>query len=267
MDITFILNNTVGNLYWKDREGKYLGCNQAYSDMVGLKSPKDIIGKSDRDLFSKVMSDARLKIIEATDQRIMLSGTEETLEEEGVDKYGKVAFYVTKKIPLREDEHTIGIMGTSVDITKEKKAELAHRTFLENMAHDIRTPFSGIYSVLELLCHSQEFSGETKELIEIAKKASESLLRLLNEILDVITVGSQPVDITYFNIQPVVKDVIDLMLAEIKRKGLEIEVECPVALVASDKFRISRILMNLVGNAVKFTDKGKISVKVRTKAL
>lgn len=266
MEMKFILKNTVGNLYWKDREGKYLGCNQAYSTMIGFKSSDDIVGKSDRSLFLDVLDESKIKIIEETDQRIMRSMVEETLEEEGIDKSGKTAFYITKKIPIRDENGKVtGIMGTSIDITKEKKAELAYRSFLENMAHDIRTPFSGIYSVLEILCSNKEFSQETKELIEMAKESSESLLKLLNEVLDVISLGSQPVSIQYFNIRAIVSDVINLMLTEIKRKGLEINVECPVALVASDRFRISRILMNLVGNAIKFTEKGKISIEIHTK--
>ncbi len=96
-NFSFILDQSVGNLYWKDLLGKYKGANQAFLKMIGLKSIGDIVGKSDRDLFLAYMGEEKVQIIEAIDQRIMSTGIEETLEEEGVSNEGKKAYYLTKK--------------------------------------------------------------------------------------------------------------------------------------------------------------------------
>lgn len=71
MDLNFILQNTVGNLYWKDKIGRYLGANQVFISLAGLKHHDEIVGKTDRELFFSVMSNEKLVLLEETDRRIL----------------------------------------------------------------------------------------------------------------------------------------------------------------------------------------------------
>ncbi|MGC1182612.1 PAS domain-containing sensor histidine kinase [Legionella sp.] len=259
-DLTFILDQSVGNLYWKDLKGKYKGANQTFLEMIGLNS---ILGKSDRDLFLDLMGEEKIKLIETIDQRIMTTGIEETLEEEGINKKGNKAYYFTKKIPLRDKAgKIIGLMGTSLDIPKEKQADIAYDEFLKNISHDITTPFCGLYSIAEILTQNERLDPETRELADYIKISADALLTFLKQALEINHLNAKCIEISEFNIREIVEEIYNLLLAEIKRKNLTVNIDCPNNLVQSDYFRISRILMNLMGNAVKFTEQGFIHVHI-----
>src|SRR5690606_34607233 len=112
---------------------------------------------------------------------ILNSGIGESLKEEGIDIDGKPAFYMTRKIPLRNDKgEIIGLMGTSLDITKEMQADIARSEFLANMRHDIRTPLSGIVGFSELL-KSESNEPRIKEYADNLIASSHALLDLMDE--------------------------------------------------------------------------------------
>lgn len=264
-DLRFILDQSVGNLYWKDLAGKYKGANLNFLKVTGLKSIDKILGKSDRDLFLPRMGEEKILIIEATDRRIMETGVEETLEEEGINKEGKKAYYLTKKIPLKNGQGITGIMGTSIDITKEKNADIAYDEFLKNISHDILTPFCGLYSMSEMLAGNAQLDADTREFANYIKISANALLSFLKQVLEINTLRSKKMETNEFNIAELAEEVYNLMLAEIKRKNLICHIDCPRDIVYIDRFRISRILINLVGNAVKFTPPGgTIRIKITT---
>jgi two-component system aerobic respiration control sensor histidine kinase ArcB len=131
----FIINQAIGNLYWKDTQGKYLGCNQAFVNSLGLSSSDEIIGKTDRDLFLETLSEKQLQAIIYSDHIVITTGQEKIIEEVSTCPDGKVVYYITRKVPLYDKGKNIfGLAGTSIDITKTKQAEIARREFLDNMA-------------------------------------------------------------------------------------------------------------------------------------
>lgn len=187
INLEYILKNSAGNLYWKDRTGKYQGANQTYMELILSQTKQNFLGKTDREIYSSVMSDEQLSAIENIDQRIMNSGREENIREIGVNFAGEIATYITKKIPLRdENNNIIGILGTSLDITKEVEAErrakrfeasaeVAKRTadseiemrkivmvLVGDIVHDLRTPIATIRTISSLL------DGILSNLLEIA---------------------------------------------------------------------------------------------------
>ncbi|GHT98796.1 hypothetical protein FACS1894126_4600 [Alphaproteobacteria bacterium] len=153
--INNILKHVPGCIYWKDIDGIYLGCNQMEADMVGLKSPALIIGKTDYELSWGDMGD----ILRNTDQRIMRTGIPEEVIETPTLADGREIIMLTKKSPLYdENNHIIGIIGVSIDITDGKKAEELQiktkvqetrieeqkdfATFTAQVLHDIISPLS-----------------------------------------------------------------------------------------------------------------------------
>ena len=267
MDLNFILQHTVGNLYWKDKTGRYLGANQAFISLAGLKHFDDIIGKTDRELFYSVMSNEKLILLEETDRRILSSGIGENLKEEGIDENGKPAFYMTSKIPLRNDKGEItGLMGTSLDITKEMQADIARSEFLANMRHDIRTPLSGIVGFSELL-KSESNEPRIKEYADNLIASSHALLDLMDEVLEAVRVSSGEIPMLKrkFNLTQTMEQVIALYQARAHEKKLSLSISLDKILphfVIGDKIRLHRIALELIGNALNFTDTGHVSVKV-----
>ncbi len=125
-----ILRCMPGSVYWKDRNGVYLGCNQMQAEMAGLESPNDMIGKTDSEMPWKEIS----QILEEVDQRIMNTGVPEEIIEKPTLSNGMQLIMLTNKSPLYDSEgKIIGIVGTSLDITALKQAEERELIALEEV--------------------------------------------------------------------------------------------------------------------------------------
>ena len=260
----FIISHTAGNLYWKDLEGRYLGCNESFAQLLNLNSPLDIIGKNDYDFF---LDESNVKNIIETDRTVMLADAEITLEEIGTGSDGGLATYLTKKTPLKDKNNKVmGIVGTSIDITKQKQAQAAKAEFLRNMSHDIRTPLVGIYSLAKLL-YDEEIDPQKKESIADIFQSAERLTALLNQVLEIAKFGNYSVHYSEFIIDNLIYESVGLMFAATKSKNISLTFKSENQLIKSDRLRISKILLNILGNAVKFTPNGgKIHLEVETTA-
>lgn len=192
-----IIDHLPGSIYWKNKDGAYLGRNLTSAEsMKSLDFPwreEDIVGKTDYDLFAKDMADQ----FRSHDLQVMNS-EQTSSHEEVVPLKGKTVIQLSTKAPFYDEHgHVAGIVGNTVDITYLKEiekelraakdeAEAANRlktAFIRNMEHDIRTPFSGIYSVASIL-EERESDPNKKEYLNAIVKCAQELLDYCNGILD-----------------------------------------------------------------------------------
>ncbi len=160
--------------------------------------------------------------------------------------------------------------GEKILIEKEAavSANLAKSRFLAHMSHEIRTPLTAMLGFAELAKDPQHDARERNEFLGIIKRSGDHLLRVINDILDLAKVEDGAVEVAenVFNIADVIDEVLKLLapIAEAKSIGLEFVVEDRPSMVArTDSHLLRQILVNIIGNAIKFTSKGRVSVDLR----
>lgn len=272
-----IISYMPGHVYWKDVNGAYLGCNLHLANVLKLKSPQEIVGKKVYDLVSDEISG---DLVDSIDTAVMSNNREVVIEEEGLDSEGKWAFYFTKKQPLHDAKgRVVGMLGVSLDITKRKlaeqaaekakeEAEAASRAkteFLANMSHDVKTPLSGVIAIAELL--AQRFQGGDKKLIEDIQRCGKTLMSFFENCIELSKmdiVQLQEVS-QVFSMAKIVEAIHTLFVPSATAKKLVFNVhqdaQLPPTLVGN-QINIYRVVLNLIGNAIKFTPSGSVTLSI-----
>jgi PAS domain S-box-containing protein len=158
--------------------------------------------------------------------------------------------------------------GASLRLEKEAAEENARlkNQFLVNMSHELRTPMTGILGMLQFALE-EDLSPVLREYLETTLRSARSLLRILNDILDMakFEAGKLIMEEKPFSLKMCVTEAVDIITPEVRRKGLDIILSVAENVpdtVVGDQMRLRQVLINLIGNAVKFTDGGKVEVKV-----
>lgn len=281
-----IIAHTPGHIYWKDLNCRFLGCNDLQAKTVGLPTRDAIVGLSALDIIAKNQPEQerikQAKDIDTVDKQVMATNQAITIEEPLTLEDGTQKVFLSQKVPLlNSDKQVIGILGISIDITQQKEAEKqillakeraeaankAKETFLENMRHDLRTPFTGILTLAKLMLNNESNPDKLENLECIADSATV-LLEYMNEILENSTIESS---ITKSQQQEIkLKNIIEHAVATIKpiteTKGITVKINIPPSIpdtLLTNKFKLQRILLNLLGNASKFTESGSIEVDIK----
>ena len=270
-DLVFIIN--------KDDRVEYV--NNVAARYLNLL-PQEAIGRPRRELFPPDTSKSQ----EPNLQRVFENG--ETIR----NSVGKATFcgrdvwIDTQIVPLRKNSNGVtAVLGVSRDITELKRSEeilknakeaaeaatMAKSEFLANMSHEIRTPMNAVIGMTGLLL-DEDLTTNQKECLETIRRSGESLLSIINNILDFSKIEAGVIDLEYqpFDLHRCVEATLDLVSVDASRKGLitkcEFEGSAP-DVILGDPTRLSQILVNLLGNSIKFTETGEISVSVSGKRL
>ena len=273
-------NNLPGSIYFKNVKGEYLWCNDFVIRMAGKKSITEIVGKTDYELCWKNFGDDYRKhdlaVINSKEPRV----SEETL----ILTDGSQVPLLTHKSPIFDEKgKIIGIMGNSLDITDRKKLEItlkkakenaeaadrAKTRFVANMSHDIRTPLAGMVGMSKII--EQEItSAKGKQATQHLTKSITILLDLLNGILEFskFEQGELPIHEVTFNLRELIDEVVVLVAPSVQEKNINLIIKYDEKIpkpVMGDKTRIQRIVLNLVDNAIKFSNQGSIILAIALK--
>ncbi len=183
--------------------------------------------------------------------------------------------------PARDQDGRPKLVGVNWDVTAEEErraelearrheaetATLAKSQFLATVSHELRTPMNGVIGMLDLLLRSQLDDGQ-RERAQIARDSAEHLLRLLNDVLDLSKLEAERIVLDALPIDPaqIGRDIVALMSAPAEERGIDLCIHIDGVLperVLGDATRLRQVMMNLVGNAIKFTDTGCVEIRIR----
>ena len=295
-----IINSIPQSIFWKDTNSVYLGCNRVFARSAGLAATENIVGKRDLDLpwgsaeAAKYCADDREVMEHAQAKRHII----ETQHQSD----GTTIWIDTSKIPLIGNSGTVeGVLGVYEDVTRRKQveeelvesnrhleqrvaertdellhakevAEAANRsksTFLANMSHEIRTPLNAVLGFSQIVLHDPNLSAENRHNLQTVNRSGEHLLTLINDVLDMakIEAGRLVVEQAPFDLPALLTDVAEIFIPRATAKDLQIVSELQPDMlchVQGDAGKLRQIVINLLGNAVKFTEQGGVSLRART---
>ena len=290
-----IINATPDVIFVKDKQGYYQWANQALARTFN-KDIEQIIGKKDRELFPESI----ISKIEADDKRILESGEISTYEETVPVGERQISYLTTKTAYYDDDGVALGIVGIARDINDFKEAEaVLHRAnleleqrvnertaelarakevaeaanqaksvFIANMSHELRTPLNSILGFAQILAKHPDLNPERQNQVATIYQSGKHLLTLINDILHLakIEAGKLELQSKKFNFLIFIERLLAIMRVNAEAKNIELHYQ-PLsklpAIVRGDETRLRQILLNLLGNAVKFTEaKGKVTLKV-----
>lgn len=266
-----------GNVYWMNKNNVFLGCNDNQAANANLKSRHNIVGKTNHDMPWRKSADA----LNALNNKVMRED-KAYIEEEFATMTNDSGVFLSHKVPLHNRTgEVIGLLGISFNISDRKKLEedlkkakenaeqinILKSIFIQNMEHDIRTPFSGIYGLTSLLVEQETDPAKKTLLIDIQNSAKE-LLDYCNTILDFSNIESETIPIINkrFNLKNLITKIVTMESPAAKTKNLLLQMQYEnniPEIFFGDNFRIKRILINLVSNAIKFTNKGYIKILIK----
>jgi PAS domain S-box-containing protein len=274
-----ILDNAKVVISMKDNNGVFLVVNKYFEEVIGIKK-ENVIGKKFTDLFP---NDDLTKRVSKFEEEILSSGKIKTFEEELPHPDGSIHSYITTQVPLFDnDNNTYGLCAIATDITEVKdiqkelnkakkiaeEATKAKGDFLANMSHEIRTPMNAILG-LNYLQQKTDLNHKQDEYARKIEYSAKNLLGIINDILDFSKIEAGKLDIEEidFNLNDVLDNLSNMMSVKAQEKEIELIIvkdkKVPSYFIG-DPLRLGQVLINLSTNAIKFTDKGEVKVKVET---
>ncbi|MET0414312.1 MAG: PAS domain-containing sensor histidine kinase, partial [Polyangiaceae bacterium] len=270
--LQYVVDNIPYQIFWKDRQSVYLGCNKNFAALDGKGDPRELIGRTDFDMAWK----EHAHLYRAGDLETMTRG-ESILdkEERSIDPAGNETIILTSKVPLRNAAGDVtGLLGIIVDITARKRLELelqrakedadragqAKSDFIANVSHELRTPLTLILGPLGRVLSDASLSDSSRRSLESARRNGARLYDLVNDVLDFskaqaarLVAQPEPVELVR-----VIRELVEDVRPQAELRGLELGVECAFESLDAllDPKLLERMLLNLLVNALKFTPEG-----------
>jgi PAS domain S-box-containing protein len=289
-----LLDNFPFFVWLKDEESRLLAANLEYARVARVESVIDLEGKTDFDFFPRDLAEKYV----ADDRAVMVSRTPRSEEEMYVDEHGERNWMETWKSPLIVDGRVVGTVGFSRDITARKRAEeelrkhrdhleelIRERTaeltaakeqadaanraksaFLANMSHELRTPLNAVLGFSQLMKSASDVTTAQKENLEIITRSGEHLLTLINNVLDISKIESGRVELeeSPLDLRQMMQEISSLMGARAREKRLDFALAPSPDLprhIAADGGKLRQVLLNLIGNAIKNTRTGRVTLR------
>jgi two-component system sensor histidine kinase/response regulator len=295
-----LMDSVPDQVYFKDADSRFIRISRAQAERFGMSDPAQAVGKTDFDFFAE---DHARPAFEDEREIMRTGRSLVGLEEKETWTDGRTGWVSTTKVALRNKEgRIIGTFGISRDITEQKQTEqrlraaseeieqanrrleaaieranqlaleaqganIAKSQFLANMSHEIRTPMNGVIGMTELLM-ATDLSGEQRRYAETIRSSGDALLGVINDILDFskIEAGKLELEELDFDLRATLEDAAELLALKAHEKRLEFISRIDPAVstfLRGDPGRLRQILINLGGNAVKFTSHGEVAVEVK----
>ncbi len=263
--------------WFKDTSSRYLVTNRAYAQ-AHRHEVDDMLGRTDTELESHATAQASL----ADDAEVMASGRRKTVELP-IDGDGGTQWMEVYKAPVNDEDGTLlGTVGVARNISAHKATEAARESalaeaerlarlrsdFLAQMSHELRTPLNGILGFADLLLADPARSERQERCLKIIQHSGQHLLNLINDLLDMSRIDAGRLELypTQVRLAHYLRSVGDIVAVKAAQKGLQFEVQLGPDLPAAvrvDDMRLRQVLLNLVSNAVKFCDSGRVTLSVR----
>ncbi|MBW4083847.1 PAS domain-containing hybrid sensor histidine kinase/response regulator [Paenibacillus sp. S150] len=273
-----ILNSVAAGIFGLDTRGRTFFINREGADMLGY-APSELIGRGFAEQIHHVRADGtRYLQSECPFWQTLQDGHTRSKGDEIFWRKDGTSFFVSYRVaPLMDKGMICGVVGSFSDITNEREILRAKETaeqaaqaksdFLAMMSHEIRTPMNGMIGMADLLLET-ELEEEQRTYAEILRSSSYSLLKILNDILDFskMEAGKMPLQSEKFDLREMLESIIDLFTPKAEEKKLALrwwaDTSVP-SVVTTDPSRLRQIIVNLVGNALKFTERGSVTLSVK----
>ncbi|MEG4324302.1 PAS domain S-box protein [Microcoleus sp. herbarium5] len=277
------LVETSQDIIWScNDQGHITFVNQAVKQIYGYE-PEEMLGCTFSDFLAPGEIDWKWEL----QQRLLTGKTVFQYENIVLGKDGRKIDVNTKAIARMDAEgNIIGTTGTASDITERKQAEIALQKakeeadranrakseFLSNMSHELRTPLNAILGFSQLLARDPDLGADQQQYLGIITQSGEHLLVLINNILQMskIEVGLVTLNNSTFDLHKMLKNTENMLKLQAEKKGLQLIFDCPPDLpryIETDESKLRQVLINVVGNAIKFTAEGGVNLRIKHELL
>ncbi|MBF0508302.1 MAG: response regulator [Deltaproteobacteria bacterium] len=272
-----LYENAIEGIFQSTPAGRYLSANPSMSKILGYESPEELV--------SSITDLAHQVYVNPDDRRVVTQLLLEKGQAIGLEapfrrKDGKIIYVsISARVVRSKSGKVLYYEGSLVDITEQKEKEKAEKEreaalaanrakseFLASMSHEIRTPMNAILGMADILWETN-LSPEQRQYVHTFRSAGENLLDIINDILDLskVEAGQFELESIDFDLRELVEKTNKILAMRAYEKGLELP--CRVAseipnILIGDPTRLRQILVNLMGNAIKFTETGEVVLRV-----